>query len=195
MARSKVALDNIRVSSSGQKLLRFLIDYMKGNEILDIGAGDCRIALAFGEAEYSVTAIDKKFFLNNSIFARTQVLKNFGKFELIEGDLFNLNIEKNFDGIILMGVLHYFSEDSQTQTLIEQIMNWLKPGGVVVLTWILTTQPSREVQYYPSLEYVQGISQEVGLKVATSWITKVHHKDQHGPHNHDLAYLVLERAV
>lgn len=111
------------------------IDFEKGAELLEIGAGCGAITSSFTEMDIKITAIDlsKKRCLINAYRNKTQ-----NKLEIIVGNFMDIELSKKFDYITLIGVYEYAnlymnSKNSHIDFL-KKVMEYLKPKGKLVIS-------------------------------------------------------------
>ncbi len=109
-------------------LEKFLSHLSKNAEILDVGCGTGDpIAKFLIEAGKRITGID---YSSGMIKIAKETFPNQ---EWIVGDMCNLHLMKNFEGIISWNAFFHLTQDEQRKVLPE-FSKYLKPGGVIMLT-------------------------------------------------------------
>lgn len=104
------------------------INVQKDAEILDFGCGYGRVMKHLYEQGYkNLTGID----ISEQLIQRAK--KNLPQAEYIVGDITKDNISKQFDVIIICGVLEYINEINQRRKLASIISGYLKKGGILYL--------------------------------------------------------------
>jgi ubiquinone/menaquinone biosynthesis C-methylase UbiE len=105
-----------------------------GTRILDLGAGAVpwTLALAALDPNITVTAVEVPAVLPVTRQAVSAVGRE-GQFELVEHDMFTLDLEDaTFDLVILGNVRHLF-DDCANRTLLSRVSRWVAPGGTVAV--------------------------------------------------------------
>ena len=91
------------------------------SEILDLGAGDCRIALKLVEKCKSIKAVD--YVPKNT---------NHPKIEYVQSNIIDFSDNNKYDLILLFGVMNYFSRDDSIK-IYKQCKQLLKPKGILII--------------------------------------------------------------
>ncbi len=102
-----------------------------GGNILELGAGFGQFAVAAAESGYNVTAIE----LASNAVQNMKELSNRhldGDIEIIEGNFYEINLDKQFDVVCYWDGFGIGSDKDQRH-LLNRINNWLKPEGVAFI--------------------------------------------------------------
>src|SRR5690606_17408397 len=68
----------------------------------------------------------------------------------------------DLDGVVMANSLHFVAADEQARVL-EKVVTYLRPGGVVVLVEYDQRRGSRWVPYRVPVERFEALAREVGL--------------------------------
>ncbi len=98
-----------------------------GSKVLDIGAGVGKSMVAFERAGYDVYGIEPSESFYDRAINHMKVSKEKLQMSMVENCEFE---ENSFDVILLTAVLEHVYEPA---IVIEKIMQWLKPGGLVFI--------------------------------------------------------------
>ena len=111
------------------------IPRIKGSKILELGCGSGNITKLLCDICNDITVVD----LSEEMLKLCK-LKCSPYLTIICEDMTNVNFEKNsFDTIVSSIAIHHLSND-QKQKLFLKIYTWLKPGGIFVITDVMTTE-------------------------------------------------------
>jgi 2-polyprenyl-3-methyl-5-hydroxy-6-metoxy-1,4-benzoquinol methylase len=99
----------------------------KGSRIIDLGCAQGDFALRLARNGYMVTAVDvNPLFLD---YARTKDVE--GRVRWLQGDIFTLALDEQFDAVILAEVLEHAGAPER---LIPAVARLVLPGGLLVAT-------------------------------------------------------------
>ena len=118
---------------------RYLEDYLPSRgSILEIGAATGRYTLELAKRGYLVTAVDFSSHLLEKCRIRIADEGLAEKVRLVVADARNLSeVEtEDFDAVLLMGPLYHLLEEEDRQIAIGEAHRLLKPGGIVISTFI-----------------------------------------------------------
>ncbi len=111
-----------------KKWLDRFLSFLEGNEILDIGCGSGDpIAKYLIEKNLNVTGVDYSQGMID------QCYKRFPGHEWLRVDMRNLNLDKQFDGIIAWNSFFHLNHEDQMKVL-NVFEKHLKPHGVLMFT-------------------------------------------------------------
>lgn len=96
----------------------------KNIEILDLGCGTGTLALLFSPKKYLGIDVDKGL-INYAI-------RRHGNYNFLVGDATSFKVERRFDLILVVGVIHHLS-DTQSKKTLRNIKKHLKPQGRVLI--------------------------------------------------------------
>ena len=98
----------------------------ENGKILDFGAGTGRISIPLAKGGYEVTAVDSSSEMLGELRRKAQTQQlNINTYSELPN-----NISENFDmAIAIFTVLAYIIEQSELETVFQNIYNSLKPGG------------------------------------------------------------------
>ena len=137
------------------KFLRSNFDYIKrGSKVLDMGMGEGRNAVFLARQGYNVTGVD----ISSVAVKKSRLLaKEFGvRVNAIVASLTKYKIPKeSFDAIICF----YYVE----RTLHKKMIEWLKPGGVLIYEAHTTNQLSIKGQEHYSKKYLLDPGELINL--------------------------------
>lgn len=107
----------------------------KGNNVLDLGAGDGKYSVLIAKKGARVLAVDKKMPLKD-VFGITW------KAMSIEDWLKTLKPEDKFDAVLGKNILQFFKADFVIKELLPKLSAHLNPGGVIALeTFYRASEP------------------------------------------------------
>lgn len=130
---------------------RFLDEYIgeENLEIFDIGGGPGRYSIYLTEKGHKVTLLDLS--KRNLEVAKEKSMESGITLEgYIHGNALELGeFEQRYDVVLLMGPLYHLVKESDRRKAVEQALNLLKPGGLIVASFISS--------YAPLLDYLSGV--------------------------------------
>ncbi|MEN8242909.1 MAG: methyltransferase domain-containing protein [Chloroflexota bacterium] len=121
-----------------------------GSPILELGCGTGRIMLPLIEAGYQVTGLD----ISAAMLQQLKTLAAQDEIDppdLVQGDLSNFSLERNFSLILLPCNTYSTLSKSQRQSALNCIREHLTPGGVFATsvpnpTWVTKLEAIEEVE-------------------------------------------------
>ncbi len=115
----------------------------RGAQILDACSGCGRHAISLAKRGYDVTGVD----ISRSLLEHAEEAKNkesyFGNVEFVEGDILKLselNLNKEYQGVICMASLGYYMTDEDVKKFLSELKQIMAPGG-----WFLVDLINREM--------------------------------------------------
>lgn len=136
---------------------RYLDDYLEMHmertgknslKILDIGGGPGRYAIYLTQKGHRVTLLDLSQ-RNVEIAREKAALYGVTLEETIKGNALNLqDFDKDFDVVLLMGPLYHLVEEADRRKAMEQALDRLKPGGILIASFISAFAPLQECFAY-----------------------------------------------
>ncbi|PKR76977.1 class I SAM-dependent methyltransferase [Halalkalibacillus sediminis] len=100
--------------------------------ILELGAGEGYFAIAAAQAGYNITVIELIPEAVNTIKHLVQKYKVKDKVTVIEGDFYEVKLDRKFD-IIFYWDGFGIGEDEDQIRLLSRIKEWMQPSGVVMI--------------------------------------------------------------
>jgi tellurite methyltransferase len=164
----------------------------KGLKVLDLGCGEGKNANAYAEAGAHVTAVDC------SIHAIENGLRAFSTADIdwIQSDAHSYLREADlFDVIIMYGLLHCLSSETEVVTLIDRALNKTRKGGTHIIAVFnngphdLSAHPGFKPLLLPHEFYVACYS-DCQITSAVSSILKETHPHNEIEHFHSLTRLI-----
>ncbi|AFZ34371.1 3-demethylubiquinone-9 3-methyltransferase [Stanieria cyanosphaera PCC 7437] len=98
-----------------------------GGKILDLAAGGGNFSLVLAELGYEVTWND----LREELVDYVKLKYEKGKINYLPGNIFELDLEPNFDLILIAEVIEHVAYPDK---FLEQVSKYLKPGGHIIMT-------------------------------------------------------------
>lgn len=123
---------------------KVLIDYIGDNsEVLDVGGGPGRYSIFLAQKGHKVTLVD----LSEKLVEQAQenaakagvVIQKFIKGNVL--DLIKILPGKYYDAILCMGPMYHLLEEFERKEAIKQCVSLLKPGGVLIVSFISAYAP------------------------------------------------------
>lgn len=111
---------------------------LKNLEVLEAGCGGGQHTFFMAPYAKKITAVD----LNTVAIARERNHTH-ENIEFIEADIATMNLEKQFDVVISIGVIHHTDDPNKT---VENLIRHVKPGGKLVI-WIYSREGNFLVEY------------------------------------------------
>ncbi len=114
------------------ELIEFFAEYPKKGEVLDLGCGQGRDAVALAQLGYAVTGIDnsKVGIDQMNQIGHTKNLKLVGQV----GDIYAFEKFGKFDIILLDSMFHFAKKDKEKEIgLVKKIMSLIKSGNLLVV--------------------------------------------------------------
>jgi len=111
----------------------FLKKYLNQNsKVLEIGCGAGLFGLKILENNHKYSGID----ISNVMIERCKMLFRYedinkDRYNLINGDILNLELNKRYDCIVALGVIEYQRDD---ELLIKKFDELLNPGGILIFS-------------------------------------------------------------
>lgn len=114
------------------KVINTLLQYNveKSSNVLELGCGEGRDAIYLLSEGYNVLAVDySKTVINKcNLLTQNKYINNFMQFDLIEDKL-----NKKFDFIYSVAVIHMFVEQDHRDAFYNFIKNHLNPNGIALI--------------------------------------------------------------
>ena len=151
-------------------------NYGETKEILDIGCGTGDFLAFFSKYNVNLTGID----LSPAVieFAKER-FKNQKNVHILAKDIKDFYPEHKFDLILSITVMQHIIEDSLQMEILQNLRNYLKPGGILIL---LESILRKKKEKYDNSHYY------LNYKTIDEWIElfikcgyKIHHKTTY-PH-------------
>lgn len=114
------------------------LDCFRDKEVLEAGCGGGQHTSFMAPYAKKITAVD----LNTASIAQKRN-KNFKNIEFIEADIGTMNLGKQFDIVMSIGVVHH--TDNPDKTIVNLIRH-VKPGGKLIL-WVYSKEGNFLVEY------------------------------------------------
>lgn len=134
---------------------RYLHEYIcQPSSILDVGGGPGRYSIFLANEGHTVTMFELA--ANNIQIAKTRAENAGVKIkEFIQGNALNLSelVTGTFDVVLCMGPLYHLTEEADRRKVMQQCMELLKPGGLLVASFISA--------YAPIIDCIKGYPEEV----------------------------------
>jgi 2-polyprenyl-3-methyl-5-hydroxy-6-metoxy-1,4-benzoquinol methylase len=114
-----------------QETLFNILSAHRGDRVLELGTGYGQWAIPLLSSGVNVTALDiseKSLEVCNKIFSSLKT-KEWGKLEIIVGDIEKINLEGSYDKVFCVNFLHHIKNPQQ---IIEKMVSFVKDGGDVV---------------------------------------------------------------
>lgn len=113
------------------------IDDFQGKEVLECGCGGGQHTAIMAEVAKFVTAVD----LNTADLARKRC-SNFENVDFIEADLNTMDLAREFDIVICIGVIHHTDNPDQ---VFHNLYRHLRPGGKLII-WTYSAEGNAMVR-------------------------------------------------
>lgn len=139
---------------------RYLDKYITGEslEVFDIGGGPGRYAFYLAEKGHKVSLLDLS---NKNIEVAKEKARelNINLEKYIHGNALELGeYEQKYDVILLMGPLYHLVKDADRKQALEGALRLLKPGGIIVTSFISKYAPIQDhLLYLDEIEDVQSL--------------------------------------
>ncbi len=162
---------------SGKWHVNYFLDYLNQISlpspiILEIGTGSGRVASPLVSLGFQVTSVERSPSLVSIL--KTQRWTNSDHLNLIEGDVFTLDLETKFDVILLTdATLQELIYQQGEDKCLELLSNFLAPNGII---WIETMHAvdSHRTTRRKNLDLKREIILESNIKVAQEYFTYHH---------------------
>jgi S-adenosylmethionine-dependent methyltransferase len=135
---------------------KVLNEYIEGNsEVLDVGGGPGRYSIFLAQKGHKVTLVDlsEKLVVQAEENAKKAGI-SIQKF--IKGNVLALETilpHKCFDSVLCMGPMYHLLEEDERKEAIRQCLRLLKPGGVLIVSFISA--------YAPIVDCLKGYPKEI----------------------------------
>lgn len=114
------------------ELIDFMSEYPKKLNVLDLGCGQGRDAVALARLGYSVTGIDSSKVGINQM-KRIGEAENLNLISLV-GDIYDFNKFEEYDIILLDSMFHFTKKDKEREFgLIKKIFSIIKKGSLIIV--------------------------------------------------------------
>ncbi|MDZ4845795.1 MAG: class I SAM-dependent methyltransferase [Chitinophagales bacterium] len=107
------------------------LEDFKGKTVLECGCGGGQHTSFVAPVAQSITSVD----LNTTDIAKERN-KKFNNIEFVEEDIANMNLEKQFDIVFSIGVVHHTNSPDKT---IQNMKRHVKPGGKMIV-WVYSKE-------------------------------------------------------
>lgn len=139
---------------------RYLDKYITGEglEVFDIGGGPGRYAFYLANKGHKVSLLDLS---SKNIAVAKEKAKELGTNleKYIHGNALELKeYEQKYDVILLMGPLYHLVKEADRKLALEGALSLLKPGGIIVASFISKYAPIQDnLLYLSEIEDVQSL--------------------------------------
>ncbi len=116
----------------------FTLADFQGKEILECGCGGGQHTSFVAPYAKNLVAVD----LNTPDLARKRV-ESFPNVQILEGDIAALSLDRRFDVVFSIGVLHHTDDPDRS---FANMVRHAKPGGTVIV-WVYSKEGNRLVEY------------------------------------------------
>jgi len=114
------------------------LEIFTGKDVLECGCGGGHHTEIMARRAARVTAVD----LNTAELAR-QRLKDRANIEFVDADLTTMDLGRQFDVVVCIGVIHHTDDPDQ---VFEVLLNHCKPGGTVIV-WTYSAEGNALVRF------------------------------------------------
>ena len=123
---------------------KVLDEYIEDDsEVLDVGGGPGRYSILLAQKGHKVTLLD----LSEKLVEQAEenaakagaVIRNFIKGNVL--DMETIVPNKCFDAVLCMGPMYHLLEEDERKEAIRQCLSLLKPGGVLIVSFISAYAP------------------------------------------------------
>jgi SAM-dependent methyltransferase len=114
------------------------IEKMRAKDVLEAGCGGGQHTAMIAPVARSVTAVD----LNTADIARDRN-RRFTNVTFIEGDIASIDLQRQFDVVVCVGVIHHTDDPDRT---FENLYRHLRPGGLMVV-WTYSAEGNQLVRW------------------------------------------------
>jgi S-adenosylmethionine-dependent methyltransferase len=125
---------------------RYFDEYIKGERlrVLDIGGGPGRYSIYLAEKGHGVTLLDLS--KRNLEVAREKAAEyGVSLAGFVHGNALDLSgIPSTFDVILLMGPLYHLIAEADRKKAVEEALNLLQPGGLLIASFISNYAPLQD---------------------------------------------------
>jgi S-adenosylmethionine-dependent methyltransferase len=141
---------------------RYLDEYVAGDrlQVFDIGGGPGRYAIYLAKKGHQVTLLDlsKRHLEVAREKAKEQGVSLAG---YVHGNALDLSgVPQTFDVILLMGPLYHLVKEADRKKAVQEALNRLKPGGLLVASFISNYAPLQD--YLADLQPIATVDQLLG---------------------------------
>ncbi|QMU71546.1 bifunctional 2-polyprenyl-6-hydroxyphenol methylase/3-demethylubiquinol 3-O-methyltransferase UbiG [Streptacidiphilus sp. P02-A3a] len=161
-----------------------------GSAVLDIGCGDGAVGrwLA-GRGRHHVLGIDLDL-PDRAATGGRRPLPDGGSLELRKADLADIPQQRRYDGVLLLGVLHYAGSADGVRRMLAAADALGTPDAPLALSWICDEVPlTYEEAYLPGRGLVEAVLADLGRTATTAWSREVTHAHGGSPeHDHRIVY-------
>jgi 2-polyprenyl-3-methyl-5-hydroxy-6-metoxy-1,4-benzoquinol methylase len=102
--------------------------------VLDAGCGTGRYVVELAKRGYRVCGVDRSAELIGVAQNRPQDVANCPQFVI--SDLLQASFPQPFDAVLCRGVLNDFVEATDRGSIFRRFALWLRPGGILILTFV-----------------------------------------------------------
>ncbi|OSM06864.1 class I SAM-dependent methyltransferase [Magnetofaba australis] len=116
----------------------YALEDLRGKSVLECGCGGGQHTGFMAPYAASVTAVD----LNTTQIARERNAQ-FNNIEFVEADIAAMDLGRQFDVVISIGVVHHTDDPDAT---VANLKRHVKPGGLLIL-WVYSAEGNAMVKY------------------------------------------------
>ncbi len=161
-----------------------------GSTVLDAGCGSGAVGRWLAEqGRHRVLGIDLEL-SDGAATEGPRSLPGGGTLELRRADLLALRAGRPYDGVLLLGVLHYAGSADGVRRMLRAADARAAPGAPLALSWICDDVPlTYQEAYLPGRELVDRALAELGWAATDTWTREVTHAHGGSPqHDHRIVY-------
>jgi len=126
-----------------------------GSSVLDLGCGPGRHALPLARAGLDVTAVDTSAGLLDEL--RKQAATDELEIEVLQADMRDFSLAEAYDAVLVMWTsFGYFEDESEHAGVLQNIVQSLRPGGVLLLDLVGLETLCRTLEPVHLTEYDDG---------------------------------------
>lgn len=147
-----------------------------GSTVLDVGGGPGRYSIYLASKGLQVTLVDlsEKHVRQAPEFAREAGVTLSGAIQGNALDMDDLPLSESYDAVLCMGPLYHLHREGDRKRALEQCLKRLKPGGILVTSYISA--------YAPIIDIIKKFPEEIEANRATllNYITDGRNYDGQG---------------
>ena len=117
--------------------LRYFDEFLPAkSNILELGAATGRYSLELAKRGHRGTAVDLSAALIERCRQRLNEAGYTADWQTIVGDARTVEIQEQFDAVLVMGPLYHLVETADRSTVLDNARNWLIDDGLIFSAWI-----------------------------------------------------------